>query len=339
MKIKILADASLPQLSICFPEPFALTCYQTPADIPSLIQGQNVLLCRSTLKVNSVLLQQSTLSFVATASSGIDHIDTQYLSQHKINLIDAKGCNANAVADYVLSCLASLISTHQLQGDTIGVIGVGCVGDVVAARTNALGFKTVLYDPPKAARDTTFQSAALADLYRCDLICIHANLHMDTAYPSHHLIDQTFLSNLKPGTIIINAARGGIVDEKALLHFSSTVVYCTDVYENEPHINPDIIDMATICTPHIAGHSIEAKNNAIQQISYQLHQAYGLTLPFTHTTKQTSLFANTSRWQSLTLSLYDPLHETRILKEKNHNLKDTFIAQRHAHQYRHDFAL
>lgn len=336
--IKILADASLPELSAFFPAPFTLTLYQTQQELHDLLPFHDILLCRSTLRINEELLANSSIQSVATASSGTDHIDHEYLRQHNITLFDAKGSNARAVADYVVSTLAA----HPPSGNLAGVIGVGEVGSRVVERLQAANFNVICFDPFKAQQDTQHHYVTLAELAACDLICLHANLHESAPFPSKHLLNTDFLMQLKSGVTIINASRGGIIDEEALLKTETTITYCTDVYCNEPSIDPRIIDFATICTPHIAGHTIEAKLAAIIQVSQQLHQYYGLTT----TTIQAGLpykggdpsrkTTSQKTWQEHVLNIYNPMADTLKLKAAM-DKQAAFLTQRKAHQHRHDF--
>lgn len=328
--LKILADESLPLLTKLFPKPFTLTPYQTSAQIPNLLPTHDILLCRSTLRVNASLLNNSTIQCVATASSGIDHIDETYLKQHHITLLDAKGSNARAVADYVVATLAALHRLGKPVGTAAGVIGVGEVGSRVVKRLQAAGFHVICYDPFK------YSHGELIDLIHCDLICLHPNLHASQPFPSKHLLNADFLNQLKPGVVIINASRGGIVDEDALLASCKPIVYCTDVYQNEPSVDPRMIDFATLCTPHIAGHSIEAKQNAIIQISQKIHQHYGLISPPFDLPMAIPHAELSDHWQDLVLSIYNPKDDTDRLKIAA-DKKNTFLIQRQAHQFRHDF--
>jgi len=141
--MNILADATLPGLDEAFPAPFNLSRYTNPAKIASLLPKQDVLFCRSTLKVDSTLLKNHHLHYVATASSGTDHLDSFWLASQNIQIIDAKGCNAQAVADYVVACLAYLSQQHLIYGTKAGIIGMGLVGARVNARLQAAGFQTV----------------------------------------------------------------------------------------------------------------------------------------------------------------------------------------------------
>lgn len=332
--MKVLADASLPGLDQAFPEPFCLTRYTRPEDIAPLLVGQDVLLCRANLKVNRNLLKNHTIRYVATASSGSDHLDKQWLVTQNIQVIDAKGCNARAVADYVVSSLAYLHQQQLIKGKRAGIIGFGEVGTRVQARLEAAGFATVVYDPLKGL------STQLKDLYQVDLLCVHAELHDAKPHPSRNLIEQQFLAYLKPGCVIINAARGGIIDERALLNLGDKFIYCTDVYLDEPNVNPNIIEKATLCTPHIAGHSLEAKYRAVNMVSEVLHQIAELPLPkFASPAMREIVHLEPNKtWHEQILSLYNPIEETLYLKHAK-NLVETFLQIRKEHQKRHDFQL
>ncbi|ARB91945.1 4-phosphoerythronate dehydrogenase [Legionella longbeachae] len=337
--MNILADATLPGLEQAFPKPFNLIRYNHANELAHLLVGQDVLLCRSTLKVNRALLENHSIRYVATASSGTDHLDHAWLNSKQIQIIDAKGSNARAVADYVVACLAFLEQHHFIQGYNAGVIGLGKVGTQVSTRLQAAGFQVLHYDPLKAMRETNiFQSCSLEDLYQTDLICIHAELHDNQPFPSRQLINQNFLNKLKPGAIIINAARGGIVDENALLNDPKALIYCTDVYLNEPTIDNRIIEKAVLCTPHIAGHSIEAKYAAVAMVSASLHQIAKLPIPqfFTPQMIKTIHVKKNKLWYESVLSLYNPIEETLNLK-KAADIKSAFIELRKHHQNRHDF--
>lgn len=336
--MKILADASLPGLIEAFPPPFELDTYHDLDELKLKLAGKDILLCRSTLKVNESLLAGTGVRYVATASSGIDHIDQACLKAQGIELISAKGSNAVAVADYVLACLAWLQKHQAFEGKTAAVIGVGEVGSRVSEQLKARGFEVLHYDPPKAQREQAFKSCDLEAIRQCDLICIHAELHDEQSHPSRNLFNEKVLSSLKDKTVIINASRGGIVNEKALLDSKKSFVYCVDVYYDEPAINPAIVDYATLCTPHIAGHSLEAKYEAVNQISRYFHQTLGLNYPEFAYPELTDQQAAPSypTWQDLILSHYDPSIETKALKQAS-DLKAEFLTLRKAHQKRHNF--
>jgi len=336
--MKILADRTLPHLESLFSESFVLTLYSDEKTLLPHLPNHDILLCRSTLHVTAQLLENSSIKCVATASSGIDHIDTHYLSHRHITLLDAKGCNAHAVADYITSTLAWLLTKNLIKGFKAGIIGLGEVGTRVSRRLNQFGFITLHYDPLRASHDSQFMSCEIEALQACDLICIHANLHEDALFPSKNLLNTQFLSQLKPNAVIINAARGGIVNEHDLLNISEKLIYCTDVYEHEPSINEKIIDFSTLCTPHIAGHSIEAKSNAMITLAGALHQKYNkipknsinLIKP-----KPTHPKPNESK-EAHYLRLYNPEIESIALKNAK-NKQEAFLTLRKTHLFRHDF--
>ncbi len=340
--MKILADATLPMLAEWFLSPFSLTRYSKQDELPDLLMTHDILLCRSTLKVTADLLAGSQIKCVATASSGIDHIDSDYLKKNGICLFDAKGCNAVAVADYVVATLAFLSSNDLIIGNKAGVIGVGEVGSRVVPRLQAAGFDVICYDPPKAMLDKHYRYCSITELTRCDLLCVHANLHKTPPHPSANLIAADFLAQLKPHATIINAARGRIINEEALLASENPITYCTDVYQGEPAISTQLVEFATLCTPHIAGHSIEAKNAAVEQVSKKLHRHFGLPTPTTIASPimapvlSQPLRVHATNWHDDILSIYNPMDDTIILKAAN-NKKEAFLTQRQAHQNRHDF--
>lgn len=334
--IKILADGSLPNIATTFAKPFVITTYHSRKELTLKLPEHDVLVCRSTLPVDADLLKNSRITCVATASSGIDHIDTHYLTQHNIQLLDAKGSNAIAVADYVMSSLATLQKRQLLVGSKAGVIGVGKVGQRVVQRLIAAGFDVVCYDPLQKIISSKYRYVSLDEIASCDLISVHANWHHTKPYPSHQLINNAFLKQLKPGTTIINASRGHIIDETALLNTNKSIIYCTDVYANEPEIDARIVDFSTICTPHIAGHSIEGKQRVINFLCQKIYDHYDLSHSLLPIMVPKLGRLPLTDWQTIVLQLYDPSSDTSLLKSAT-NKALAFLSQRAAHQNRHDY--
>ena len=334
--MRILADHSLPLLHQFMPA-FKLTLYDGEASLKKHIAHHDILLCRSTLTVNAALLANSSIQCIATASSGNNHIDEAYMQQHGITCFDAKGSNAHAVADYVLATLAWLIEHDLFNGMCVGVIGVGEVGGRVSERLRQRGFKVVTYDPLKALTTAKFRSSSWDDMQACDALMVHANYHANEPFPSVNLLDAAFIDGLKPGCVIINASRGGIVNEAALLA-SKHIIYCTDVFANEPAINRDVVDYATLCTPHIAGHSIEAKQAAINQLVLALHRHYRRPLPalWRCLSPNKDKIPCDASWVRWVLKRYNPQDETLLLKHST-DLRRDFVSIRKNHVNRHDF--
>lgn len=322
LRLNLLADASLPELDIAFPPPFHLTYYHNLDELNHTLPHHNLLLCRSTLKVNQALLKHTNLDYVLTASSGRDHLDEAYLTSQNIQILDAKGSNAWAVVEYVLASLSYIEVIKDIHPKTVGIIGFGEVGSRLYRSLASLRYTLFTYDPLQPGPN----HIELMQLAKCDLVCIHANLHHTPPYPSFHLITKDFLKKQGTQSVIINASRGEIVDEQSLLHYHQGL-YCTDVFANEPKINREVVQHATLCTPHIAGHTIEAKIDAVRQLSKTLHKQLNLTPPnfSAHTPLKTQ--------QENLLSIYNPITETQVLKSSI-DLKATFLTLRQAH-YRH----
>ena len=222
------------------------------------IRHADVLVVRTRTQVNEQLLAGSSVRLVCTATIGYDHIDTAYCEAHGIRWMSCPGCNAQAVCDYIEEALEEwTMDNGQWTMDnfvpTLGVVGVGHVGSLVAQMAERKGFKVLLNDPPKnigVSLDEIAQNS--------DIITFHVPLDAST----HHLCDASFLARCKPGALIINAARGGVVDEQALLN--SGHPYIIDTWENEPDIHPEVLQQAFRASMHIAGYSVEGKLNASQ---------------------------------------------------------------------------
>ena len=229
---------------------------------PSAVRDADVLVVRTRTQINESLLAHSSVRLVCTATIGFDHIDTTWCDSHGIRWMSCPGCNAQAVCDYIEEALNEF-TNHQLP-ITIGIIGVGHVGSLVAQMAERKGMHVLLNDPPKGigvSRDEIERN--------CDIITFHVPFDRTT----YHLCDEAFLRQCKPGALIINAARGGVVDEQALLR--SGHPYILDTWENEPHITPDILAHAFLASMHIAGYSVQGKRNATQMcldaIAEQFH--------------------------------------------------------------------
>lgn len=233
------------------------------------VRDADVLVIRTRTQVNEALLRRSKVRLVCTATIGFDHIDTAYCDAQGIAWMSCPGCNAQAVCDYIEEVLTthySLLTTHYSllplgngsgAGLCIGVVGVGHVGSLVAQMAKRLGMRVLLNDPPKGI------GVSLDTIAReCDVITFHTPLTHTGDYATYHLCDASFLAQCKPNALIINAARGGVVDEQALL--ASGREYVLDTWEGEPHIDLDVLRHARLASMHIAGYSVLGKRNATQ---------------------------------------------------------------------------
>ena len=238
------------------------------------IRHADVLIVRTRTKVNESLLSGSSVRLVCTATIGFDHIDTAWCESHAIRWIACPGCNAQAVCDYIEEAIEETITNHQLSitnTPTIGVVGVGHVGSLVAKMAERRGLKVLLNDPPKGIGVSLDEIAK-----NCDIITFHVPLDDST----YHLCDEAFLARCKPDALVINAARGGVVDEQALLR--SGHPFILDTWEHEPHIDPEVLHHALRASMHIAGYSVEGKRNASQACLDAIARMFALppvTLP------------------------------------------------------------
>ena len=226
----------------------------------SAVKDADVLVVRTRTKVNETLLADSNVQLVCTATIGYDHIDTAYCESHGIRWMSCPGCNAQAVCDYIEEALQET----RAQG-TIGIVGVGHVGSLVAKMAERRGMKVLLNDPPKGigvSLDFIAQNS--------DIITFHVPLDKTT----YHLCDEAFLKQCKPNAFIINAARGGVVAEQALLR--SGHPFILDTWENEPNIHPEILAKALLASMHIAGYSVAGKRNASQMCLNAIAELFNL---------------------------------------------------------------
>lgn len=229
------------------------------------LRDADMLIVRSTVKVNRALLEGCPVKFVGTATIGIEHIDLEYLEKSGIRCCSAPGCNANSVAEYVVSALLALAQRFKLhlRGMKIGVIGVGNVGSRVAAKARALGMHTLLNDPPRhdASGDPAFLPLDRV-LAESDIVTLHVPFEKKGPHPTAGMANEDFFNRLKPGAIFINSARGAVMDTDDLLSAiaADRVAHAViDTWENEPAFDKLLLDSIDIGTPHIAGYSFDGK--------------------------------------------------------------------------------
>ena len=226
----------------------------------------DALMIRSVTQVDeSLLTKANKLKFVGTATAGMDHVDQALLDQKGIVFTAAPGCNKVGVAEYAFSVMMVLA---QQQGfsvfdKTVGIIGAGQVGSYLAQCLSGLGMKVLLNDPPKQAAGDARDFTPLADLLeQADIITLHTPITRDGAHPTHHLIDEGVLSNLRSNQILINAARGPVVDNSALkarLMAGDGFTAALDVFEFEPKVDMELLPLLAFATPHVAGYGLEGK--------------------------------------------------------------------------------
>lgn len=239
---------------------------------PAALGECDALIIRSKVRVDRALLEGSPVAFVATATAGTDHLDLSMLAERQIAWASAAGCNANSVAEYVMSALLTLARRAgcALAGKTLGVIGVGHVGRRVVELARALGLHPLLNDPPLYEHTGDERYRSLDEILpRCDIVSFHVPLTDSGSHPTRGLAGPAFFERLKPGAWFINAARGEVVQSEALLEArrrGRVGRLVLDVFEHEPVCVPDLVRSADLATPHIAGYSYEGKLNGTLQV-------------------------------------------------------------------------
>lgn len=269
----ILVDDQLPIVSRILGSITDVLCVDGRSINRDLLQrtGATALMIRTVTPITPELLDGTNVRFVASASAGIDHVAEQLLcpSPH-LMVTHAPGCNAQAVAEYIMTWLQYF---DVSPGSTIGIIGFGHVGTMTARLAAARGLRIVVNDPPRTESGFVYPSSVrvmdLEDLLHCsDVVTLHTPLTESGHHPTKQLLASEQLKRLKDGATIINAARGGIIDEGALVQEVCTgrIRAVLDVFANEPNLSPGVVKSVQHCTPHIAGYSEPAKINASRMV-------------------------------------------------------------------------
>jgi erythronate-4-phosphate dehydrogenase len=263
--IRIVADHKIPFLKGAL-EGVASIKYLPGNEISREdLMDADALITRTRTMCNRELLEGTGVRFIASATIGYDHIDPAYCETAGIGWTNAPGCNASSVRQYVVSALLSLANRDgmNLDGLTLGVVGVGNVGSQVAMAGRALGMKVLLNDPPRARIEGDKVFTPLENLLeRADVVTLHVPLNKEGEDKTAGMVDDRFMEMLKRGAVLINSSRGGVVDEEALVRGISsgkTGDVVLDVYRGEPAINRVLMDVITLATPHIAGYSLDGK--------------------------------------------------------------------------------
>ena len=339
--MKIVADSKIPYLKGLL-EPVAQEVLYVPGSEinKEVLRDAKVLLTRTRTHCDQSLLEGTAVEFIGTATIGTDHIDLDYCRQHGITVVNAPGCNAPAVAQWTHASILQWLEAQRTPLDhqlTLGIVGVGHVGSIVARWAHQLGYRVILNDPPLAeelcnvdvnssspskiegvggsmndcalcimnsalknsplsthhSKQTLLENQAQPSLSSflfplpalmsaSDIITFHTPLTREGKYPTWHLCDEQFLNSLQRCKLIINAARGAVCDNEALLRWHGDVAL--DCWEGEPMLNPDVLHRALVATPHIAGYSIEGKQRGTAMMIEALNRHYGWHLPVPHIT-------------------------------------------------------
>ncbi|WP_372776099.1 4-phosphoerythronate dehydrogenase PdxB [Mangrovibacterium sp.] len=280
--MKFIVDDKIPYIQGAL-EPFGEVIYlpgsKTTADV---VRDADAIVTRTRTICNEKLLKGSSVKFIATATIGFDHIDTNYCAEAGIQWTNAPGCNSKSVEQYVASTLFVLAEKHQfkLEGKTIGVVGVGQVGSKVARFCETIGMKVLLNDPPRARAEGPGKFVSLTEIQeKADFISIHVPLNMDGEDATYHLADERFFNHLPQKSFVINSCRGEVVESSAAkqaLKNSKIKGLVLDCWENEPNLDPELLDACELATPHIAGYSKDGKANGTSMSVQAISRFFGL---------------------------------------------------------------
>lgn len=284
--MKIVIDKNIPYIKGIFEKHFDVLYLSAKEIDASAVRDADALIVRTRTRCDAALLEGSTVKFIASATAGYDHIDAEYCNRRSIEWRNAAGCNADSVCQYVMSAVAvwsEMFGVKNFGKYTIGVVGVGNVGRKIIAFAEMVGMKVLAYDPfvenlPYTATMEEIQANA-------DIITFHTPLTFDGEHPTYHLADERFFESLRRQPMIINAARGGVVDEDALkdaiLHkrVGFTVLDC---WCDEPDADVDLMDMVNVSTPHIAGYSADGKQNATVAVIEAVSDFFSIDVDMLH---------------------------------------------------------
>lgn len=336
--MKIVIEKNIPFIKGLL-EPWAEISYLAPEEINrASMADADALITRTRTRCDKELLEGSRCRFIATATIGTDHIDLDYCKQAGITVANAPGCNAPAVAQYVFASIAEIMNRRDTpaapEALTLGVVGVGNVGGIVARWGRTLGMNVLCCDPPRAENEGAEGFTDLDTIARqCDVITFHTPLTRSGAHPTFHMADKNFFDKLAKRPVVINSARGPVIDNEALIDAIDRGQVSTaaiDCWEGEPHINRRLLDKAVIATPHIAGYSREGKVRATAMALKALTGFFNLP----DITPEETVPAGAARNVTLPsiAGSYSPAADTTALKTS----PDNFEALRNHYDLRHE---
>jgi erythronate-4-phosphate dehydrogenase len=273
----IVADENIPLLDEFFADFGTIRRLPGRAITAQDVRDADLLLVRSVTRVDRALLDGSRVRFVGTCTIGTDHLALDYFAEAGIAWSSAPGCNARGVVDYVLASVLTLAEREGVDpaARIYGVVGAGQVGARLVNLLRGLGWQVRVCDPPRQAAEGGDFVSLERIIDECDVISLHTPLDAST----RHLFDAARLAALKPGSWLINASRGAVVDNaalRALLPERGDLKAVLDVWEGEPQADVELAALCQLATPHIAGYSLDGKLRGTAQIYQACCRVLGL---------------------------------------------------------------
>jgi len=274
----IVADENIPFIKEALSELGETRLFAGRSITHDKVIDADALLIRSVTRVNSLLLENTKVRFVGSATTGIDHVDVKWLESKGIFFINAAGANSRSVVDYVIAAVFFwLVKMKKLLKDlSVGVIGCGRIGSQVANIFQRLGCDVKKNDPPKENAKEKGPWVSLNEILKCDVVTVHTPLVKTGPYPTYHLCNKDFFEKFSGG-LYINTSRGAVCDNKSLLAAfeKKGFQFVLDVWENEPEPDYNLIKNAFIATPHIAGYSLNGRLRATMILCDALFSFFG----------------------------------------------------------------
>lgn len=327
--MKIIVEANIPYIKGLL-EAFGEVEYLPAAEINAgAVKEADALFVRTRTRCDSRLLSGSRVRFIATATIGTDHIDPGYCRENGIAVYNAPGCNAPAVAQYVFAAIGKFLHGQSPENLTLGVVGVGHVGSIVARWGERLGIRVMPCDPPRQRKEGGGFASLEKIAAEADIITFHTPLTVDGGDRTFHLADIAFFNSLKKCKLLINSSRGPVVDNTALLdaiNGKKIEAAAIDCWENEPEINRQLLEKAFIATPHIAGYSSDGKKRATAMVLEAFCRHFNVKIDGIPHTDAPAAGADITSIRQVTES-YDPLSDTARLKanpDKFEQLRNTY---------------
>jgi len=277
----IAVDEAIPYLHEAFGRAGEIRLFSGRSVTQEDLRSADAVIVRSVTKVHGGLLEGSRVRFVGTATTGMDHLDLEYLQARGIRVAHAAGSNANAVSEYITAALLSSAERRnwELSGKSIGIVGVGHIGSLVEKKAQALGMEVRLCDPPLRESTGDKRYGFFEDVAGADILTLHVPLTTEGSYPTRHMIRREVLARMSPHQFLINSSRGAVVrclDLKQALREDRLEGAILDVWEGEPSIDFDLLDRVDFGTPHIAGFSLDGKVRGTAMIFEELCRFFGI---------------------------------------------------------------
>ncbi|MCB9219455.1 MAG: 4-phosphoerythronate dehydrogenase PdxB [Ignavibacteriales bacterium] len=351
--MKIIADDKIPFLKGVL-EPYGNIEYYPGKEITKdKIIDADALIIRTRTKCNADLLDDTNVKLITTATIGFDHINTKYCKDNNIKWLNAPGCNSSSVHQYITRVLLLIAEKEKidLTQKVLGIVGVGNVGSKIQKAANALGMKILLNDPPRERNESNSKFVSLEKIKEeADIITFHVPLNNDGIDKTYHLADEKFFNELNKMPIIINSSRGEVVETSAIKNAIknkkvSNVIL--DVWENEPEIDLELLEMTDISTPHIAGYSAEGKANGTSVCVNAVNKFFNLgiqenwyptEIPLSKNGNEIEIDCSNKNDQQIlseaVSQTYDLLYDSILLKKS----PETFEKQRGDYPIRREFS-